>query len=121
MAHTAAVRRGRAPRRSPRPARATRRAPRGGIRWDRVGRLWLLLVLGVILLLYISPLHRFVTQSRTAGDRRSELRALEAENKRLRRGIAQLRSPGAVEREARELGMVKVGERAYVIENVPGP
>ena len=33
-------------------------------------------------------------------------------------GIA-LRDPGALEREARSLGMVRQGERAYVIEGLP--
>jgi hypothetical protein len=31
-----------------------------------------------------------------------------------------LRDPRALEREARRLGMVRQGERAYVIEGLPG-
>ncbi|MFL5825116.1 MAG: FtsB family cell division protein [Thermoleophilaceae bacterium] len=102
-----------------RPA-APRRTGTSAIRWDRVGRLSLLAVLGVILLLYISPLHRYLSQSQTAGRQREELRSLEQENARLEQGISDLRSPQALERRARELGMVKQGERAYVIENIPG-
>ena len=33
--------------------------------------------------------------------------------------MKELRDPQAVEREARRLGMVRQGERAYVIENAP--
>ena len=38
---------------------------------------------------------------------------------RSRAASKALRSPGALEREARRLGMVQPGERAYVIENLP--
>ncbi|HEX8854898.1 MAG TPA: septum formation initiator family protein [Thermoleophilaceae bacterium] len=106
-------------RRRPAPP-GSRRTGGSGIRWDRVGRMSLLAVLGVILLLYISPLHRYFSQSQTAGRQREELRSLEQENARLKQGIADLRSPQSLERRARELGMVKQGERAYVIENIPG-
>ena len=37
---------------------------------------------------------------------------------RLRARKAELSAPGAIEREARRLGMVKAGERAYIVENV---
>jgi hypothetical protein len=33
--------------------------------------------------------------------------------------VHQLRDPGALEQEARKLGMVRQGERAYVIEDLP--
>ena len=42
-----------------------------------------------------------------------------SENKKLKQRLRALRDPGALEREARRLGMVRVGERSYVIENVP--
>jgi cell division protein FtsB len=71
------------------------------------------------MLLYVSPLTRWIAQSRTASEHRSELRALEAENSRLRARARQLQRPDALEREARKLGMVRRGERAYVIENPP--
>ena len=44
---------------------------------------------------------------------------LTGEKKRLQRRLKALRDPGALEREARHLGMVRVGERSYVIENLP--
>ena len=99
-----------------------RRAPagaRGTIRWDRVGRLALLATLGVILLLYISPAKHWVEQSRTSTAQKQELQALNAENATLKRRLRGLRNPATLESEARRLGMVKEGERAYVIENPP--
>jgi cell division protein FtsB len=92
---------------------------RSGIRWDRLGRFALLATLIAILLLYISPAKHWIQQSRTAGAQREELRELADENRELRRRVRALRDPGALEREARRLGMVRQGERAYVIENLP--
>jgi cell division protein FtsB len=43
---------------------------------------------------------------------------LRAENARLRAEQRTLSAPGALEREARRLGMVKAGERAYIVQNV---
>jgi cell division protein FtsB len=92
---------------------------RSGIRWDRVGRVALLTTLGVIMLLYVSPALHWLEQSRTAGEQRAELRELSAKNRELKQRLGELRSPGALEREARRLGMIRQGERAYVIENLP--
>jgi len=79
----------------------------------------LLGTLGVILLLYISPAKHWIEQSGTASAQRQELEELSAENAELERRAAELRDPAALEREARRLGMVRQGERAYVIENPP--
>ena len=107
------------PRRTARPVvRATGGRP-GRIRWDRVGRLALLMVLGSILLLYVAPVSKWVTQSQTAGEYRAEVVRLEAERARLRGRIETLDRPAGLEREARRLGMVRRGERAFVIEELP--
>jgi cell division protein FtsB len=95
------------------------RRRRSGIRWDRVGRFALLTTLVAILLLYISPAKHWIQQSRTASAQKDELRELTDENRELKRKVRALRDPGALEREARRLGMVRQGERAYVIENLP--
>jgi cell division protein FtsB len=92
---------------------------RTSIRWDRVGRVALLSTLVVILLLYVSPAKQWLGQSATAGRQHQELRGLQQDNRELKRRVRALDSPGALEREARKLGMVKQGERSYVIENLP--
>jgi cell division protein FtsB len=91
---------------------------RSVIRWDRVGRYALLGVLGIILLLYISPARRWIEQSGTASHQQAELDELEREHDELRERLRALKAPGALEREARRLGMVKVGERAFVVQNL---
>jgi cell division protein FtsB len=88
------------------------------IRWDRVGRWALISVLGFVLYLYIGPLASWVATYKEAGHKRSEVAALQAENERLRVRRAGLRDPTALEREARRLGMVKAGEKSYVVEGV---
>jgi cell division protein FtsB len=92
---------------------------RSGIRWDRVGRYALLGTLFVILIAYVSPLTHWLQQSRTAGEQRDELQQLQAENRELKRRARELRDPRALEREARRLGMVKQGERAFVVRGLP--
>ena len=91
---------------------------RSGIRWDRLGRFALLGMLVFIVLLYISPAKHWIQQSGTAGHQEQELRDLGSENRQLKARLRALRDPGTLEREARELGMVREGERAYVIENL---
>ena len=93
--------------------------PAGRIRWDRLGRYALLLVLFAILLAYISPISNWMRQSETARHERDALKALQQENRELQLRVNDLKRPVALEREARKLGMVKQGERAYVIENLP--
>jgi cell division protein FtsB len=99
-------------------ATATRRR-RSGIRWDRLGRVALLGTLLVILFSYASPARQWIKQSGTAGHQKQQLSELNRENQGLKRRVRALRDPGALEREARHLGMVRQGERSYVIENLP--
>lgn len=99
--------------------RQTTRTGRGGVRWDRVGRIALLGTLGVILLLYISPATHWIQQSGTANAQQAELADLERENEELKQRVRTLRDPASLERVARGLGMVREGERAYVIQSLP--
>ena len=97
----------------------TRAAMRPGIRWDRLIRVFLLAVLVGIVAMYASPVSRWITQTRTAEADKAELRQLEQRNGDLRSRLAELKKPQALELRARELGMVRRGERAFVIENLP--
>jgi cell division protein FtsB len=100
---------------------AARARPRrsGGIRWDRVGRIALLTTLVVIVGLYVSPARHWIEQSRTAGEQTRELQTLTGENHALKRRVNALRDPRSLEREARRLGMVRQGERPYVVQGLP--
>ena len=83
------------------------------IQWQKVGRLALLFTLFVIVLLYIRPVAHWVQQRSTATHSKSDLRALQRENDRLEARLRQLSGTGAIEREARKMGMVRRGERPY--------
>jgi cell division protein FtsB len=89
------------------------------IRWDRLGRWALIAVLGVVVYLYIGPAATWVSTYQEAGRKRAEVAALKEENRRLRERRRELRDPEALEREARRLGMVRAGEKSYVIEGLP--
>jgi cell division protein FtsB len=104
-----------------RPAQGRSRGPAGrsGIRWDRVARAALLGTLGIVLLLYVSPLHRWLTQRSLAAQETEQLHQLQVQNKQLRSHIKLLHNPAALEAQARKLGMVRRGEREYVVQNLP--
>ena len=92
---------------------------RSGIRWDRVGRLSLLVVLVGVVALYVGPAISYIETWREADSRRAEVRELQRDNAVLRARRDALRDPRTLEREARRLGMVKPGERAYIVRNLP--
>ena len=85
------------------------------IRWDRVGRWALICVFAFVLYLYIGPARTWITTYSEAKRKREEVAQVRAENERLRARRRELEQAGAVELEARRLGMVKGGEKLYVI------
>ena len=89
------------------------------IRWDRVGRVALLGVLAFVVLLYVKPARTYYSTWREAKAKRAEVAALQREHRRLRARRAALHDPRVLEREARRLGMVRLGERAFVVEGLP--
>jgi cell division protein FtsB len=96
-----------------------RAAARPNIRWDRLSRVFLLGVLFVILLMYASPLHRWVVQSSTAHEDTTQLHQLQSTNAELKAKLKALKSPQALELKARSFGMVKPSERPFIIEGLP--
>src|SRR3954452_304992 len=91
------------------------------IRWGRLGRWPLLFVLALVLYLYIGPLRTWVSTWQEAKQKRGEVATLRAADQSLRAHEVSLRRSSALEREARRLGMVKAGERAYIVEGLPKP
>ena len=93
--------------------------PATRIRWDRLGRWALIAVFAFVLYLYIGPAVKWVSTYREAKEKRSEVAALEARHAELVERRRELRDEQALEREARRLGMVKAGEKAFVVELPP--
>ena len=97
-----------------RSAAAAASRPRSSIQWQKVGRLALLFTLFVIVLLYIRPVAHWLQQRSTAAHSQADLRDLQREHDRLEARLRRLSGTGAIEREARKMGMVRRGERPYV-------
>jgi cell division protein FtsB len=89
------------------------------VRWDRVGRLALLVTLGGVLLLYVGPARSYISTWRTAGGHRANIARLEGQNRALRAERRALHDPRTLERRARALGMVRSDERSYVVMGLP--
>lgn len=104
-----------APRRRPAARRpAARRGP-SRVRWDRVGRIALTLVLGIVLFSYLNPALDFVHVYQGTTKAKAALRTLQHENDKLHRQVQSADDPAVLEREARRQGMVGAYEQSYVI------
>ena len=90
------------------------------VRWDRVGRVALLVLLLAVALAYVGPAHSLLSTWRESSAKHAQVRELEREHEALVRRAKELRDPRTVQAEARRLGMVKPGERAYVVSGLPG-
>jgi hypothetical protein len=116
--------RARASKATRRPAgrRSLRQAGAGAparVRWDRVGRLAMVCVLGALLYLYLSAGVRMFSTWRQARSDSAALVALEREHHLLLRQHETLGSRATLEAEARKLGMIKAGERQYIVSGLP--
>ncbi len=88
------------------------------MRWDKVGRVALTLVLAGILFSYLNPAINFVHTYRATTAAKAEMHSLQAENTRLHHRVQAADDPAVLEREARSQGMVAPGERAYVVHGL---
>jgi hypothetical protein len=99
-------------------ARKTRPAARRGasrIKWDRVGRVALTLVLVAVLYSYLGPSVDFVKTYTGTTAAKAKLHGLLKENRRLHNRIQSADDPLVVDHEARAQGMVAEGETPVVI------
>jgi cell division protein FtsB len=88
------------------------------IRWDRVGRIALVLVLFGVLVSYLNPLVNLLDAWQGSKTGQERLAQLKQENVGLTQQLEDASSPATLEREARRLGMVKPGEHAYVVHGL---
>ena len=112
-----------APSRTKRRPAARRRTPgaRTGasrIKWDRVGRIALVLVLFAVAYSYLNPaIDLFKTyQSTTAA--KAEFHELLRENKRLHKAVQTADDPAVVQGAARRQGMIAAGETPFVLRGL---
>ncbi len=89
------------------------------VRWDRLGRVGLLLVLVVVVGLYVQHTLSYLSTRAQAQQQLAIVQRLTRQNAILARQQAALSNPATIERDARALGMVRAGERPYVITGLP--
>ncbi len=82
----------------------------------------LLALAGILLVcfLYWKPLHTYMSTKHELESRRAEVRALHAEKAKLERQVAAASSPDQLAQEARRLGLIKQGERLFIVKGIAG-
>jgi cell division protein FtsB len=89
------------------------------VRWDRLGRIALLVVLMVVVGLYVRQGMSLLSTHSQAERQLAIVHRLARENARLTRERDALNDPSTIERDARALGMVRPGEHPYVVTGLP--
>jgi cell division protein FtsB len=108
----------RPPKRRPAPRRPAARRSASRVKWDRVGRIALVLVLFAVAYSYLNPaIDLFKTyQSTTAA--KAEFHQLLRENKHLHKAVQMADKPAVVEGTARKQGMITQGETPFVLHGL---
>ena len=107
------------PRPKPRP-RVASRGLRGRVRWDRVGRVSLLVVLTVVAGLYVQRGLAYLSVRSQANEQKAIVQQLTRSNVSLLAQQRSLGEPATILSKARALGMVRPGEHAYEVTGLPG-
>ena len=89
------------------------------VRWDRVARVTLLLVLLALVYLYLSAGVRIFSTYREERADRAAVSVLAHEYAALEQRHRRLSEQSTVEAEARRLGLAHRGEQQYVITGLP--
>ncbi len=104
-----------------RPAARRRPGPRSNgsrIRWDRVGRVALTLVLAAVLYSYLNPAIDFVKTYTATTAAKAEFHDMLRENKRLHQRVQTADDPLVIDRKARARGMVAEGETPIIVHGL---
>ena len=95
-----------------------RRPPRRGRRRPPLARWLAVATILVVGLLYYRPLKSYIETRSSLEQRAAEVRSLRAEREELARKVAESDTPEALARRARRLGLVKPGERLFIIKGI---
>jgi cell division protein FtsB len=69
---------------------------------------------------YYQPARRYLDARKTVATRQAEVQRLQATHHRLARLVAASTSDAELAREARRLGLVKPGERLFIVKGIDG-
>jgi cell division protein FtsB len=90
-----------------RPARSTI-----ALRWAAVA------ALALVAFLYYRPLHSYLSTRDALAQRRAEVAQLRTEHALLQRRLGESAGKDALQRQARTLGLVKPGERLFIVKGI---
>jgi cell division protein FtsB len=90
------------------------------VRWDRVGRVSLLVVLCVVAGLYVQRALAYLSVRSQNNQQRAIVQQLTRSNASLRAQQHSLTDPATILTDARALGMVRPGEHPYEVTGLPG-
>ena len=95
-------------------SRRSKRPPKSRLllRWLGVAALCL------VAFLYYRPAQSYLRTRHTLASRAAEVNALRAEHDQLERLVAASASDAALAREARRLGLVRPGERLFIVKGI---
>jgi cell division protein FtsB len=85
----------------------------------RPTRLLAIAGLALVAFLYWKPAHTYLHTKHQLQARNAEVLSLRVEKSRLEKRIAQTATGGQLVREARRLGLVKPGERLFIVKGIP--
>ena len=89
-------------------------------RWDRAGRIGLLVVLAIVVGLYVQHTLSYLSTRAQASSQAAIVNQLRRENAALERQQRSLSNPATIVSDARALGMVRLNERPYVVTGHTG-
>ena len=95
-----------------RPTRRLRR-PRHLRRWVAAG------ALALVAFLYVSPLRTYLEAREALARRSADVAALAREKQALERRLEAQTSMDSLVRDARRLGLVRPGERLFIVKGIP--
>ena len=107
-----------ASRESRRPARRASKRPRRLSRPARALRWIGLVILLAVAVGYVQPLRAYRDATADVAAQKAQIDQIQRTNATLEQRIEETETPAFVEREARKLGLVKPGERLFIVTGV---
>jgi cell division protein FtsB len=106
--------------RRPAPRRPAQRRGASRVKWDRIGRIALVVVLFAVAYSYLNPAIDFVKTYTATTAAKAQLHELQHENRRLHNQVQSSDDPIVIDRKARGQGMVLEGETPVVARGLGG-
>jgi cell division protein FtsB len=109
------------PGRPPRakPHKVALRSPKLRVRWERVGRYGLVVVLMIVVGLYVEHTLSYFSTRSQSNQQQAIVNQLTRQNRGLAQQLRLLNDPATIVRDARALGMVRPGELAFAMTGQP--